>query len=397
VLEDLRKGLRADDPPARAAAVRTFVHGVPLLSDEQRRLAAKALRKSFEGDADGPVRVEETRALAALHDEAAWVPVVLAALKDRDPDVFHAARVSVWRGRQDLLDVVAKLLHEDQDPTFRANVLLLLGWRRKRDAVPTCLDALADSHPRVVAAAAEALEAISGQALGLSPDAWRSWAKADAAAPSKPTPSAGGGPSVTRETPVEDEPPPLPPPSGLVPDFYGLRLASKDYVFVIDVSGSMGSAGFDTAKGEVVRAVERLGSDVRIAALFFAEEVVDWHPEMVPATPGAKADLAKFVRGVARGKRTDVMTPLNAGLQIARRRVEQKLAAKEAFVEPVTMVVVSDGLENKRETPGDVVGDKLDRLDLAHTVVHAVVVGGKDNALMRALAHRAGGRYVVVP
>ena len=91
------------------------------------------------------------------------------------------------------------------------------------------------------------------------------------------------------------------------------------------------------------------------------------------------------------------MTPLNAGLDEIRRRVEEKQVAKEAFVEPVTMVVVSDGQENKRETPGDFVGDKLDRLDFAHAIVHAIVLGGRDNALMAALARRGGGRYIVVP
>jgi len=146
-----------------------------------------------------------------------------------------------------------------------------------------------------------------------------------------------------------------------------------------------------------VRAVERLASDVRIAALFFDETVRTWHPEMVPATPANKGDLAKFVRGIGRGKRTDLMTPLNAGLAILRRRLESKRAAGESSAEPVMMVVVSDGQANVRATPGDVVGDKLDRLDLAHAVVHALVIGGKDSALMAALARRAGGTYRVVP
>ena len=102
-------------------------------------------------------------------------------------------------------------------------------------------------------------------------------------------------------------------------------------------------------------------------------------------------------RGIPRGKHTDVMTPLNAGLQIVRRRLEERAAAKEPAKEPVTMYVVSDGQENVRATPGEAVGDKLDRLDLAHAVVHAICVGGKDSALMLALAKRGGGRYLLIP
>jgi hypothetical protein len=77
--------------------------------------------------------------------------------------------------------------------------------------------------------------------------------------------------------------------------------------------------------------------------------------------------------------------------------VAEKAAAKEPFAEPVTMFVVSDGQENVRRTPGEVVGESLERLDLSHAVVHAVVVGGRDNALMQALARRGGGRYVLLP
>ena len=90
------------------------------------------------------------------------------------------------------------------------------------------------------------------------------------------------------------------------------------------------------------------------------------------------------------------MTPLNAGLAIVRRRVEARAAANAPAPEPVTMVVVSDGQENVRGTPGDKVGEQLDRLDLAHAVVHALVLGGKDSPLMAALARRAGGTYRVV-
>jgi Mg-chelatase subunit ChlD len=182
-----------------------------------------------------------------------------------------------------------------------------------------------------------------------------------------------------------------------VPDFHGIPITAKDVVFVIDVSGSIGSTGFESAKGATVRAMERLGSDVHVAALFFDEIVHPWHPETVLATPENKAELAAFVRGIPRGKRTDVMTPLNAGLQVVRNRVEARRAAKETNVPRVEMFVVSDGLENARATPGEAVGDKLDRLDLSQAVVHAVVVGGRDNALMAALARRGGGRYVVLP
>jgi Mg-chelatase subunit ChlD len=188
-----------------------------------------------------------------------------------------------------------------------------------------------------------------------------------------------------------------PPPHvsrSLIPSFYGLELRAKDLVFVLDISGSIGSAGVARAKRELAEAIELLPSDVRIAALFFAEEVRLWKPEMVRATPAAKADLALFVRGIDAGRKTDVFTPLNAGLQIVRRRLEEKDAAGEPVREAVTLVVVSDGVETAHQTPAAVVADKLDRLDAARTAVHAVAIGGKPSPLLFELARRGGGHYV---
>lgn len=390
----LEKALKADEAARRAAAVAEAGRvGGAAPADERRRLAL-VLRKVLEGDPDAGVRLVAVASLAKLADEAAWVPVLVASITAKDDAVRAAATTAALTGRSDLVAVARKLLKEDQDPTFRAEVALLLGRRRRVDAVPALLDALADKHPRVVTAAAEALEAVSGEAFGYEVAPWAAWwekARVPAAAP------APAGETVTQEAGPPVVPPPPPPARGLVPDLYGLPLRAKDYVFVVDVSGSIGAEGLETAKGELVRAVERLPSDVRFAALFFDEQVRLWHPEMVPATPTHKADLARFVRGIPRGKRTDVMTPLNAGLAIVAKRIAARQAAKEPAPEPVTMVVVSDGQENVRSTPGDAVGDKLERLDLSHAVVHALVLGGKDNALMAALARRAGGVYRVVP
>lgn len=390
----LERALKADDATARVAGVEEagrVGNGAP--GEEKRRIAL-ALRKALERDPDGRVRVAAVRALARLSDEAALVALAVAAVRASDEGVRGAAVEAFLVARRDVVDVVRKLLREDVDPTFRADLTLLLGRRRRADAAPLLLETLGDPHPRVASAAAEALEAVSGEAHGYDEAAWRAWWERERAR--KPAP-AGGGDTVTREAPAPEAPPPPPPARGLVPELYGIPLRAKDYVFVVDVSGSIGADGVASAKSELVKAVERLPSDVSFAAIFFDETLKTWHPELVRATPAHKADLARFVRGIPRGKRTDVMTPLNAGLAIVARRVAARRAAGEPAPEPVTMIVLSDGQENLRATPGDVVGEKLERLDLAHAVVHAIVLGGRDNAFMAAVARRAGGVYRVVP
>jgi hypothetical protein len=391
--EALKAALKVEDPQARAEALRAVSRRVAHLDDAGRRKAAIALRKAFDDDPSGDVRREAVRALAALRDETAWITVLGASLADRDPAVHEAARRAVLTAKSDLLPVVARLVKEDEDPAFRSDLLLLLGRRRRLDAVPVLLAAVADPDRRVAAAAAEALEAVSGQALGYDAAAWRAWAKS---APPPPEPRTG--PTVTAETPVDPEPPPAPPPPrSLVPDFFGIPLDSKDLVFVIDVSGSVGASGFTRAKAELLGVVDRLASDVRFGALFFDEDVHMWRPDLVRASPAAKGELAFFLRGVGRGKRTDVLTALNAGLQILRTRSAERRAEGGGKGAPVTMVIVSDGVETVRNTPADSVVDKLDRLDLSDTVVHSVVVGGKDSALLFSLARRTRGRYVLAP
>lgn len=393
-VDALTRALANSKAEVRVEGLERAAKTADALSPEQRRREALLLRKALAAEPDATVRRAVVATLAALKDDAAWVPVVQASLADRDDLVRRAATDAILTGRSDLLAALTKLLHEDQDETFRAEVALLLGRRRRPDAVPALLDALADAHVRVRTAAAEALEAVTGEALGYEAAPWRAWWAARSAVLPPPSRSPD---TVTAEPVAPKPPPPPPPPRALVPEVYGLPLPSKDVVFVVDVSGSVGDAGVEAAKGEIVRAVERFGSDVRFAAVFFDAEVRTWHPETIAASPAAKAEFARYLRGLGRGKRTDVMTALNAGLGIVNRRVAAKRDAQERFTDPVTMVVVSDGQENLRATPGNVVGDRLDRLDLSHVVVHAVVVGGKDSGLMAALARRGGGSYRVVP
>jgi hypothetical protein len=390
-LDDLKAGLRRDEAAERRRAVLDFGRAVSALGPTQAQRGAVVLRKALEDDVDGDVRRAVVRTLVRVPTATAWVPVLLAAFEDRDPAVQAEARRAVLSAGGAFLDVVKRLLAEDQDPTFRANVLLLLRDRRKPDAIPILLDALRD-HLRVRAAAVEALEAITGEAFGYDAAAWAKWFASRPVVP--PPKSTGETVTVAPEDVTVKEPPPHVSRS-LVPDFYGLRLTAKDIVFVVDVSGSVGSGGVERAKGELADAVERLGSDVRVAALFFDETVRMWRPEMVLATPARKAELAHFLRGIAPGKRTDVFTPLNAGLQILRRRLDEKAKAGEPHREAAAMIVVSDGVETTSRTPSHVVEDKLERLDLSHAVVHAVVLGGRDSPLLHALATRAGGHYLV--
>ncbi len=385
----LKRALRKDDLEARKVAVNDVGRLSGHLDRKQQLVAAKLLRKGLEQtEDDAEVRRLMVRALARMAHEHAWIPVILTSQDDRHPRVKAQARQELLSGGADELSAFTRILANETSAAFKAELLLILRDRRKPDAAPMLIAHLEDKDPIVRAAAAEALEAVSGEALGYDVRRWKAWHARWLA--NRPDDT---GPSVSTGGVVEEPPPHV--SRSLRPDFYGLSLTAKDIVFVIDISGSVGSGGFDRAKRQIIDAVSLLGSDVHVAALFFSDKVHMWKKgAMVPASPANKEDLVLFLRGLEPGRKTDVYTPLNAGLKILDHRVRAKQTAKEPFREPVAMITVSDGRDNMKAIPPRIVADKLDRLDPALTVLHSIVLGEKESPLMRALAQRGGGHYL---
>ena len=385
----LKRALKKDDVEARKVAVNDVGRLSGHLDRGQQLVAAKLLRRALEhGEDEVEVRRLMIRALARMEHEHAWIPVILTAQDDRDAAVQAQARQELLSGGADELSAFTRILKNETSDAFRAELLLILRDRRKPDAAPLLIAHLEDKNPIVRAAAAEALEAVSGEGHGYDVKRWKAWHARWLANRPEDT-----GPSVSSGGVVEEPPPHV--TRSLRPDFYGLPLTAKDIVFVVDISGSVGSGGFDKAKRQIIDAVSLLGSDVHVSALFFSDKVHMWKKgAMVSASPTNKEDLVLFLRGLEPGRKTDVYTPLNAGLAILEHRVKAKQEAKEAFREPVTMITVSDGRDNMKAIPPRVVAEKLDRLDPALTVLHAIVLGDKESPLMRAIAQRGGGHYL---
>ncbi len=394
VLSALKRGIRSDVPEVRARAITDVGRYSAHLDDAQKKQAAALMHKTLRKESDTELRRLLVRAMARVHHQNGWIPVINAALSELDPKVRAAARLEVFRGRGDLLEITAKLIRQEKNANYRAQLALLLGDRRRHDAVPLLIELLDEKDRMLVAAAAESLEAISGAANGFDVEAWKSWHVRWRV--ERPT-DGNVGPSVAPED-EEGKEPPLHKTRSLHPEFYGLKLTSKDIVFVVDISGSVGPGGVDQAKRRLLDAVHLLGSDVRMAVLFFAEELHPWNKgQMVAATPDNKEKLGFFLKGLGPGSKTDVFTAFNAGLRILQRRVEERKASGEDAPEPATLIAVSDGHNNVKSVPFEVVEEKLDRLDLEHTVVHSVVLGGKPNRLMKMLATYGGGHYILVP
>lgn len=390
-LEALGRGLRSEVAAARLSALEAFRPLPGALSADQQRKAARVLRGALRDEHEEAVRCALVSALARVGGPEAWTGLLLAACEEGEGACPVLARTEVARAPTGLVQVAQRLLREDRDPTFRAVLLLRLCDRRRADVLAPLLAALDDPHPRVRTAAAEALEQVTGQALGYEPGAWRAAPLQVVGALPAPSPGStveqAGAPALPGRAPVR----------GLVPSFLGLPLRSKDLVFVVDLSGSLGPAGADHVRRALEQAVERLPSDAWFSVVLFADEVRTLEPRLVQATPRAKEALHLFLRSVAPGRSTDLYTALLAGLGLQRRRLEELQAQGRAPPEAIALVLASDGRDTSARTPPEVVAERLERLDLARAVVHAVVLGGVDHPLMRALARRTGGHHVVVP
>ncbi len=393
VVTNLKKALKKGTTEEQVKAVNDVGALRGHLNTRQTNESYRTIRKALP-DVESEVRRVMVKALARLRNKNALILVINTSKNDPDVKVRKAARMAILAGRTVFLDTLKVLYEEDENAAFRAELLLLLRDRRKPDAIPFLLTTFGDKEPMVISAAAEALEAITGAYHGYNAGAWKAWHTKWLA--ERPKTNGDAGTVAPDEGPVNEPPPHV--TRSLHPSFYGLKLTSKDVVFVVDISGSVGSGGVDKAKRELVKAVELLGSDVQIGAVFFAEKVELWQEgRMVAATPENKEKLALYLRSLVPGRRTDVYSAFNAGLRIVQRRVEEKKAKGETLREAAALIAVSDGQDNMGKTPIDRIEEKLDRLDLENSVVHAVVLGGKHSGLMHLLAKYGGGEYIVVP
>ena len=389
-LQALRRGLEADEPAARTAAADAAARlagALPGGPAERRGAAAQGARRRGRT----PRREALVRALARRGGMTGWVPVILAGLRGRDeararraPGPPVGRRATTWRSSR---ASSRRTRTRRSGPTSCSSS----ATGAAPTPCPSSSSGLEGEHPRVRSAAAGGAGGGDRAGLRLRREGLGRLVGRRGGPPS-PRPAARArrrDGHHRRPRGGRREPPPHVSRS-LVPDFYGLEIRSKDVVFVLDISGSVGTGRAWPAPSGAGRGgrTPRLRRDV--SALFFDEEVRMWKPEMVRATPGEQGGPRAVPARDRAGRRTDVLTPLNAGLQILRRRLEEKDAAGEPVREAVTLIVVSDGVETAHQTPPASSPTSWTSSTPRARVVHAVVIGGKPSPLLFDLARRGG-------
>ena len=160
--------------------------------------------------------------------------------------------------------------------------------------------------------------------------------------------------------------------------FFGLEARGRNFVFVVDYSGSMDGPRLQAAKTELIRSISALKRNMKFLIIFYDHEyVVMPGGELMKASEATKRRLFAWVDGI----RSQGGTDPSAAMKVA-------LAAR-----PDAIWLLSDGEFDR---------SAIDVIRLANpggrTQIHAVAFQSKEGErLLRRIAEQNRGEYRFVP
>lgn len=334
-----------------------------LLRESLRPLAERApedLDREARRSASWVLKSEIYEALA---EAGARLPLEAALEREREPVVL-AAIVPGLGPRA----AAAFLEH----PFWQVREAAIRGLAGSPESVPRLVEVLATGDLRLRDAAHRALEALTGARLPPDVHAWRAWRERE----------EGACASSSRP--------------GVTTAFYDVPVASSRLCFVLDRSLSMREEGrFEAARRELKRLLAALPEGTRVNILFFGAGVSSFAGALRPLDAQARRDASDFVdRQVPDARGTDLYGALEKALLWVGNPDSGTLREEGAD----TIVLLSDG----RPTVGRVVDEELvgrvvaRRARPLRPVFHAVQLG-TEAPMLRRLAERTGGRYLLLP
>jgi HEAT repeat protein len=340
---------------------------VALLLEHARRRKDSVRRAAVRGLARVGLHTEKVRAFfVSLLDAGSWEERVIAL-----DTVAEAGAVGLGPR------VAENLGHEIRQ--VRLAAAEALGRLREAATVPAMIERLAEEEePRVRAALAAALYAITAMNLYDDAEIWARW-------------WAEHGPGFVPPTTV----PPLPDEQagGTRAGFYGIPVASSRVVFVIDQSGSMsaedprpassestGGNRLEIAVKEVLAAVRGMSQRDRVNVILFHTTVHPWRDRLTRLTPEVRSDLTAHLLG---------QTPMGG------TNLYDALALALTDDDVDTVFFLSDGAPSggTYTADADILREIRRQNQTRRIAIHAVSVG-RDSPLMQSLAAQNGGTYV---
>ncbi|MHC5079119.1 MAG: hypothetical protein ACYTHN_08865 [Planctomycetota bacterium] len=401
--------------------------GLALCKSQVAFLAGPLLKK-----ADWDIAVEIVQALASIGTAPA-LKTVRGALHHRDYQVrTEALGLSL---KVDLGEMEAETLRALQDAFWqvRATAIRIILVKKIYIAVGPLVEALQIEDGRLTREIDEALHALTGVRMLGDAALWKRWWEENGEAFEKAV-AAGKVPGVGKEAPEKEE------KAGRKPltttSFYGIDTASKNIVFVLDISGSMsqeaksgppatdpGEKGekppaspfhpknnrkIEIAKCELKRAIANLPEDAFFNIIFYHKLVLVYRDTVFLATRKNKDAAYAYIDRIRPRDSTNIFGALENAFQIqtpdraVSGRGIKDPRGKDRKIKRVnrggvdTIFFLTDG----KPTAGAVkrADDILVAVKLWNTTrkiqIHAVGVGDHDADFMQELAASSGGKYV---
>ena len=376
-----------------------------LLGRFRERAAVEFLASVPARSASPPaLRREVLEALGSIGGDVA-AKAVRGALRDRDPAVRVAAlasRAGLRKGEEGILrDLEAGL--RDERWTVRLGAIRAVAAVGSPEAVDLLLPALARETGKPRADVAALLRGLTGQRFGSEPEGWTHWWRENREAfvtgeriltPGAPGPDrAGDGPSGEA-------------------DYYGITVESLRILFVIDVSGSMESAGnaeggtpkIDEAVKELLRCVGNLDPASFFTVYAFDDAVRKWKPGLVPADAAAREGVSAWARALQAASWTNTYAALEEALKASAADPRNNMGADYDRAAD-TIFLLTDGAPT---TPGGRPRDAKGNPEYLRVLegvrqwnrekrvaIHAVGIGEEINSeFLSTLARENGGTFV---
>lgn len=160
---------------------------------------------------------------------------------------------------------------------------------------------------------------------------------------------------------------------------------ATDLVIVLDRSGSMEGRKLGDARQAVLRLLDRLAPDDRLALVSYANGV-QTHLALLPMTPPNRQLAAAAVEGLQAGGGTNLGAGLERGIQLLRHGAAGHRQRR--------IILISDGLANQGVTDPQALGRMASEAVESRFSISTVGVGLDFNeVLMTAIADRGAGRY----
>lgn len=158
--------------------------------------------------------------------------------------------------------------------------------------------------------------------------------------------------------------PPARPAAQLVPP--------RDYIFIVDVSGSMNGFPIEVSKKLITSLLQGLNEEDRFNILLFAGSNAQYSDELVPATSSSISKAVRFINNQNSGGGTEVLPAIESALDMMENNGRS-----------TTVVIATDGLVTVEREAIDLIERNLDKANF-----FPFGIGGSSNRyIIEAMAH----------